>query len=132
MTGSLWVIFIAGCFLTGALTASIFYGFQLIDPLDSKMLISGINCIKISTVMGILFGLIIMLSIAIMRKSQIFWEYAKVVANLIENAETKESLQLIYHNEFQELRKKCQGGPQQITELQRLYTIMQTKIKYVQ
>jgi hypothetical protein len=66
---------------------------------------------------------------SMMRKSTIFWDYAKLVEGLIENTETKESLQSLFDNEFQDLRKKCQGGPQ-IPELNRLYTIIKTKYKY--
>jgi hypothetical protein len=126
---SLWQIYIFGWLFTGAFTASIFYGFQLIDPPNSKMLITGINCIKIGALTGILFGLMFMLMFSMMRKSTIFWDYAKLVEGLIENTETKESLQSIFDNEFQDLRKKCQGGPQ-IPELNRLYTIIKTKYKY--
>ena len=126
----LWQIYIFGWLFTGAFTASIFYGFQLIDPPNSKMLITGINCIKIGATTGLLFGLMFTLMFSMSRKSQIFWEYAKVVENLIEESNTQESLQSIFDNEFQDLRKKCQGGPQ-IPELNRLYTILKTKYKYV-
>jgi hypothetical protein len=52
------------------------------------------------------------------------------VEALIDGAATRKELVSIFENEFQDLRKKCQGGPQ-IPELNRLYTIMKTKIKYV-
>jgi hypothetical protein len=126
----LWQIYIFGWFFTGAFVAALFYGLQLIDPPNSKMLITGINCIKMGALTGILFGLMIMLMVSMMRKSQIFWDYAKVVEELIEAAKTKDELTSIFNTEFQELRKKCQGGPQ-IPELNRLYTIMKTKIQYI-
>jgi hypothetical protein len=94
------------------------------------MLLSGINCTAMGAITGILFGLMFSLMVSMMRKSQIFWDYAKVVEKLIENAETKEALQSLFDNEFQDLRKKCQGGPQ-IPELNRLYTIIKTKYKYI-
>jgi hypothetical protein len=94
------------------------------------MLLSGINCIAMGAITGILFGLMFMLMFSMSRKSQIFWDYAKVVEKLIENAETKEALQSLFDNEFQDLRKKCQGGPQ-IPELNRLYSIIKTKYKYI-
>lgn len=80
--------------------------------------------------LGLLFGLMVMLMVSMMRKSTIFWEYAKVVEALIDDTTTKDDLDSIFKNEFQDLRKKCQGGPQ-IPELNRLYTIMKTKYKYV-
>ena len=125
----LWQIYIFGWFFTGAFVAALFYGLQLIDPPNSKMLISGINCIKMGALTGTLFGLMFMLIFSMMRKSIIFWDYAKVVESLIDKAETKELLQSIFNNEFQDLRKKYQGGPQ-ISELNRLYTILKTKYKY--
>jgi len=126
----LWQIYIFGWFFTGAFVAALFYGLQLIAPPNSKMLITGINCIKMGALTGILFGLMIMLMVSMMRKSQIFWDYAKVVEELIEAAKTKDELTSIFNTEFQELRKKRQGGPQ-IPELNRLYTIMKTKIQYI-
>jgi hypothetical protein len=125
----LWQIYILGWFFTGAFTASIFYGFQFIGATKPELDFSGINCIKMGVMSGILFGLMFMLMFSMMRKSQIFWDYSKEVETLIENEETKEGLQSVFENQFQELRKKCQGGPQ-IPELNRLYTIMKTKYKY--
>lgn len=86
---------------------------------------------KLGAFIGIPFGAMIVLMVSMMRKAQIFWEYAEVVERLIDEADTKEKVGFVFNNEFQSLREKCQGGPQ-ITELQRLYTIMQTKIKYIQ
>jgi hypothetical protein len=126
----LWQVYIFGWLFTGLWVAAIFYGFQLIDPPNSKMLITGINCIKMGALLGLLFGLMVMLMVSMMRKSTIFWEYAKVVEALIDDTTTKDDLDSIFKNEFQDLRKKCQGGPQ-IPELNRLYTIMKTKYKYV-
>jgi hypothetical protein len=126
----LWQIYIAGWFFTGYIVASIFYGFQFIDPPNPNKFFSGINCIKMGAMSGVLFGLMFSLMVSMMRKSQIFWDYAKVVEGLIESAKTKTEIQSIFENEFQDLRKKCQGGPQ-IPELNRLYTIMKTKIQYI-
>ena len=126
----LWQIYIFGWFFTGAFTALIFYGFKFIDSPNSKMLITGINCIKMGAIMGALFGLIFMLTASTIRKSQIFWKYAHEVEALIEEAETQDEMNSIFENQFQWLRKKCLGGPQ-ITELNRLYTIMKTKYKYI-
>lgn len=126
----LWQVYIFGWFFTGSFVASIFYGFQLIDPPSSKIVFSGINCIKMGALSGLLFGLLVSLMVSTMRKSTIFWEYAEEVEKLIDDANTKDELQSIFDNQFQELRKKCQGGPQ-IPELNRLYTVMKTKHKYV-
>jgi hypothetical protein len=68
--------------------------------------------------------------ISMSRKSQIFWDYSHEVEDLIAEAETQDALNSIFQNQFQELRKQGQGGPQ-IPELNRLYTIMKTKHKYV-
>lgn len=125
----LWQIYIFGWLFTGVFVAFLFYGFQFIDP-DPNHDLSGVNCIKIGALSGVLFGLMFMLMFSMMRKSQIFWDYAKVVEDLIENANTKDELQSIFDNQFQELRKKSQGGPHYI-ERNRLYTIMKTKYTYI-
>jgi hypothetical protein len=127
----LWQIYIFGWFFTGVFTALIFYGLdRLIDPPNSEILITGIKCIKMGAMSGLLFGLMFSLMVSMMRKSQIFWDYVKEVESIVEKAKTKEELDLIFNNEFQDLRKKCQGGPQS-TELNRIYTIMKTKYKFV-
>ncbi len=126
----LWQIYFSLWFVIGSFVASLFYGFQLIDPPSFENHISGINCIKMGVISGLLFGLMFMHMVSMMRKSIIFWDYAKEVETLIEQAETKDALENIFNGEFQNLRKKCQGGPQ-ISELNRLYTIIKTKHKYI-
>ena len=126
----LWQVYIAGWFLTGAFTAATFYFLQQIDGTRRDLVFNGVVCIKIGATAGILFGLMIMLMVSMMRKSIIFWDYSKEVEKLIEDAKTQEELQSVFNNQFQELRKKCQGGPQ-IPELTRLYTIMKTKYQYI-
>jgi hypothetical protein len=126
----LWQVCIVGWFLSGSLIAAMFYGLQFIDSPNSEKVFSGINCINIGAMSGVLFGLVFMFTVSMMRKSQIFWDYAKAVEVLIEDANTKDELESIFKMEFQNLRKKCQGGPQ-IPELNRLHTIMKTKYKYI-
>jgi len=126
----LWQIFIVGWFFSSVFIASNIYVFNLIEPSSTKLIISGINCIKIGIIMGILIGFMFMIMLSMGRESQIFWDYSKEVESLIDKAETKESLQSIFDNEFQDLREKCWGGPQ-IQELNRLYTIIKTKNKYI-
>lgn len=129
-TAPLWKVYIAGWFLSGALTASMFYFFQKIGATSPNLLITGEACLKMGALSGLLFGAMIMLSVSMMRKSTIFWAYAEKIEELIDSATTKDELQSIFDNEFQDLRKKCQGGPQ-IPELTRLYAVMKTKFKYI-
>jgi hypothetical protein len=126
----LWQIYIFGWFSTGVLVASMFYFLQLFDATSENLLINGETCIKAGATLGLIFGLMILLMVSMSRKSVIFWSYAEEVEKLIDEANTKDELQSIFDNQFQELRKKCQGGPQ-IPEVNRLYTVMKTKYKYV-
>jgi hypothetical protein len=127
----LWQIYIFGWFFTGSFIAFLFYVIEpLISDNPAKTIFSAEVCLKMGAVSGLLFGLMFMLMFSMMRKSIAFWDYAKEVENLIEDAKTKDELQSIFDNQFQDLRKKCQGGPL-IPELNRLYTIMKTKFKYV-
>jgi hypothetical protein len=126
----LWQVYIFGWFFAGSLFASLFYGLQLIGATSPELLITGINCIKIGAITGILFGLMIMLMVSMMRKSQKFWDYAKVVEELIDKEETQTGLNSIFNNEFQSLRKLSQGGPH-IHELNKQYQTMKIKYKYV-
>ena len=124
-------VYIAGWFLSGAFTILAFYVLGQLGEVNHDLIkTNGIVCIKVGAATCLLFGLIIMMSVSMMRKSQIFWEYSHEVEALIDNATTRAQLESIFENEFQALRKKCQGGPQ-VPELNRLYTIMKTKIKYL-
>lgn len=80
--------------------------------------------------MTILFGLVVVVTILSMRKNIEFWEYAEEVAKLADEAETKNAVQSIADNEYNELIRKCQGGAH-ITEVNRISTILKTKYKYV-
>lgn len=83
-----------------------------------------------STVMGMLFGVLISGTIDQLRKSDKFWRYAEVVEKLIDEAESKTDLQLIFEREYEKLKKMSGGGAHSF-ELKRLHTIMQTKYKYI-
>jgi hypothetical protein len=126
----LWQVYIFGWIFTGTFISLLFYFFQFIDGTSTAMLLTGENCIKMGIATGAIFGLMVMLMVSMMRKSQVFWDFSKEVEAKIENAKTKDELDFIFENEFQDLRKKCQGGPQ-IPELNRLYTIMKTKYKFL-
>jgi hypothetical protein len=62
--------------------------------------------------------------------SSVFWKYFTYVKYLIENAETKDEIQSIYDNEFQDLVKMQMGNPHN-TMIVELYSILKKKYKYV-
>ena len=126
----LFKVFLFGWILFGAIIASIFYGLFITDAIRPELNFTGIACIQIGLILGSLFGAIIVLFVGQMRKSQEFWDYAKVVEEKIENAETKSALNSIRRYEFESLREMSLGGPHN-TELYRLHAIMQTKYKFV-
>jgi hypothetical protein len=75
------------------------------------------------------FTTLFTLSISMGRKTEIFWNYAKHLEELINNVKTKEELEHILYNEYNELIDKCQGGPQ-IGEVKRIRAIIETRLKY--
>lgn len=123
----LWKIYIFGWALTGLFT---FAMFEWVTILISGTVLPTIVNLKIGATTGILFGLMFMLMISMTRKSSKFWDYSKEVESLIDKAETKDDLDLIFNNEFRSLRELSQGGPHYV-ELKRQYAIIQTKYKYV-
>lgn len=104
-----------------------FYSLILTDP-TPKLTTSDI--LAISLIFGVLSGLLFVTSILSSRKSTKFWDYAELVEKQIDAADSKEALEYIHKGEFEILRTLCMGGPQ-ISELNRLFTIMKTKYKYV-
>lgn len=117
-------VFIAGWIFTGGFT---FLLFALFSTVEAQINIQ--KSLSIGALCGIPFGLMFMLMISMMRKSTKFWDYSKIVEELIDKAETKDELGSVYKGEFQTLRELAQGGPH-LSELTRQYTIMQTKYKY--
>jgi hypothetical protein len=86
--------------------------------------------IKLSLTLGLIFGFIGGSLTYIGRKSMLFWEESKKLCCKIDDAKTKETLDEIFNNGFQELKKMSFGTPH-YEELRRLYTIMKTKYKYL-
>jgi hypothetical protein len=75
------------------------------------------------------FTTLIILTISMGRKTEIFWNYAKYLEELVNNVKTKEELEHIWYNEYNELIDKCQGGVQ-IGEVKRIRAIIETRLKY--
>ncbi len=123
-------VFLFGWLLCSAIFAGMLYILVITDSIRPDLNFTGITSIQIGLALGLLFGLIVVLMVGQMRKSQEFWDYAKVVEEKIENAETKSALNSIRRYEFESLREMSLGGPHN-TELYRLHAIMQTKYKFV-
>jgi len=120
----LWQIYIFGWAFTSLFTFILFAGFSTIEAQISIAKSAGIGATT-----GLLFGFMFMLMFSMSRKSDKFWDYAKVVESLVDDAETKESLQSIFDNEFQDLQKLQMGHPHG-SKLKELYAILKTKYKY--
>lgn len=121
----LWQVYIFGWLFTAGFTFLLFQFF----PDGTESVRNWITNLKIGALMGLPFGLMVVLMTSMGRKSTKFWDYAKEVEALIDGAETKDELGSIYKGEFQSLIELAQGGPHQ-SELKRQYAIMQTKYKY--
>lgn len=126
----MWKIFIFSYIIMTLFTFLIFSCLNPLMTTEGQKTFSMITNLKISASAGVLFGLMLTLLILMSRKSDKFWTYSEEVAKLIDEAETKEALKGIYNNEFAELRKKSMGTPH-YNELKRLYTILETKHKYI-
>jgi uncharacterized membrane protein len=88
------------------------------------------SIIKISISFGLFFGTASVISSTIKRKSCEFWSAAETLECKIEVAKDKKSIDSLFKNDFQDLRKMCQGSPHN-EEIVKLYSIMKTKYKYV-
>lgn len=82
--------------------------------------------IAISALISVLFSLMM----SQIRKSNAFWKYAEEVEKLIENAETKESINSILNKEWLTLLDLPMGGAH-YHEIHRLRAIISTKSKYI-
>ena len=105
--------------------SSLFYGLDYFSGKET-LFTNNFNYLKFGVLMGMIFSWMFILMISMTRKSIIFWDYAKYLEELVDRTNTKEVLEKIWYNEFNELVNKCQGGAQ-IGEVRRLKTMIQTK-----
>ena len=109
-------------------TSSLVYGLDYLS--GESTFTNDFNYLKFGALMGMVFSWMFILMISMSRKSTIFWEYAKYFEGLVDKTNTKEGLEKIWYNEYNELVTKCQGGPE-IGEVKRLRTMIKTKYKYI-
>ena len=121
-------------------------GFLMISGLASLLIVfpeavsPGIHVgvkvvLAIGGIGGVLGGLMGSLATETMRSSQAFWSRAKEVQKRLDEAKTKEDLDLIYKEDFSpdtgKLRKFYHPGAPHNQEIVRLYTIYDTKYNYL-
>lgn len=104
--------------------SSLFYGLDYI--FGERTFTDNFNYLKFGVLMGMVFSWMVVIMISMSRKSTIFWNYAEYFEELVDKTGTKEDLEKIWYNEYNELVSKCQGGAQ-IGEVRRLKTMIQTK-----
>ena len=105
--------------------SSLVYGLDYFSG-EENLFTNNFNYLKFGVLIGMIFSWMFILMISMSRKSIIFWDYAKYLEELVDRTNTKEVLEKIWYNEFNELVNKCQGGAQ-IGEVRRLKTMIQTK-----
>jgi len=81
-------------------------------------------------IFGGVFASMVLCTVNLGRLSASFWEDARELDKLINEADDKETLQKLYKEKFEELKKKSFGGIHR-GELLRLHATMTTKYKYV-
>ncbi len=120
--GPLWQVFLVFAFLTFC----IFFAMEYF--LTEVIAISVV--IKISLIVGVIFGLMFTFLTQIGRNSIKFWDAAKILDENVEKANSKEQIEDLYRNDFMKL-KKLAGGEPHFSELKRLHAIISTKYKLV-
>lgn len=109
----------------------VFILFQYLGPYitNEKNVDISVN-IKISLSLSIIFSIMTVLSTSMMRKSIKFWNYSKIVKELIDKANSKNELKSLHKNEFHDLKSLAHGQIQH-DECRRIYAILETKYKYM-
>lgn len=105
---------------------SMFYGLDLLVVEGTKRYS---YYLKLGSILSVIFSMMGVLMISMQRKAIVFWEYAEFLEKEIDKATTKEQLEHIWYNEFNQLIEKCQGGPQ-VGEVKRIRSIIKTRHKY--
>lgn len=85
---------------------------------------------KVSLVCGGMFGFLMAGMLSMAKESETFWVMAKEVGAKINQTNDKKELQEINYVDLTKLNKKAMGNPHD-REVLRLYTIIETKIKFI-
>ena len=104
--------------------SSLFYWLEYLS--GERTFTDNLNYLKFGVLMGMIFSWMFIIIISRSRKSTAFWNYAEYLEELVFKTNTKEGLEKIWYNEFNELINKCLGG-NQIGEVRRLKAMIQTK-----
>jgi len=97
-----WVLFIFCWFLCTVVVAFTFYGMNAIFASEGPNYVNVFTlavCFKAGAVLGIIFGLLMLLIFQMIGKSSIFWELARQLEAEMEETETKEQI-VLHFNEF--------------------------------
>lgn len=100
-----------------------------IDLMGSKEL-SIFRTIVVVSLMSFIWTGLIMHVLKTGKDSEKFWIFAKQVEVDIRNAKTRNELRVILGGDFVKLRNMSLGGPHS-NEIQRLYTMIDTKAEYL-
>ena len=122
----IWQIFTSIFLLIGII---LFFGLTTLNLFFTSN-ITTLSILKLSVSFGLFFGVTSVIASTIKRKSCEFWSAAEILECKIEVAKDKKSIDSLFKNDFQDLRKLCQGSPHN-EEIIKLYTIMKTKYIYV-
>jgi sensor histidine kinase YesM len=124
---SLWKVFFIG-WLFGTIISFVLW--SLLSLTNTTFIILN-KLMYTSIALGFLVGgCFTTLFVSIIRESSKYWQYSEQLEKLIEQANTKNELDEIYKNEFQELRKLSMGNPH-FYETKRIYTMLEMKYKFL-
>lgn len=121
-TASYWVVFFVGLIFAGSISYLLFGQLQ-------PNTITSTRLVYVHLLFGCLFGGLFCLMISMMRASKKFWSAAADLANKLAEVKTKEELEILIPN-FHAV-KKLSGGGIHTSEVNRLYTKMETMFKYI-
>jgi hypothetical protein len=86
--------------------------------------------LKISFSLSLIMSLMSTLMINMSKQSDKFWKSSEELSKMIDDANTKDELREIYSTKYMEVNKLASGSPH-YSEMKRLYSIIETKFKYV-
>ena len=87
--------------------------------------------LRVSVILGLISSFLLLSIVSQMKQSRKFWNMADEIETKIETTESPQELKEIASEDLVELQKLSMGTPHK-HELLRLFTIIKTKLKYVE
>lgn len=122
-----WKVFVVGFVFSFLLVFAFYHILIGMANLEGTPFANNYVTAKIGCAMGLVMGLMFMLTVGMMRRSARFWKFAQAFEIKIKTTDTLEDVKTLYGDEFDQLKNFAEGSIH-YQEVKRLQSMLSIKI----